>query len=511
MTSSPQSSNDLSAFEISEHELQSLSEADQEFLLSRLKAEQSKRQSTNRLAYYRPYPKQHEFHCFGAKPVYERLFMAGNQLGKTWAGAFEVALHLTGRYDLYRGPNGEEWGGRRFDKPVVWLAGSESSELTRDGVQRLLVGSPSDESAWGTGAIPKDMLLDWNRKQGVANALDSVTVKHVAGTSTLLFKSYDQGRGKWQANTVDGVWFDEEPPFDVYSEGRTRTTATAGIILVTFTPLKGISQVVKRFLNEPSEHRKNIVMTIKDAAHISEEDRARIIAGYPAHEREARANGVPTMGAGSVFPVADEAIVCDPFPIPVWWKRLGGLDFGWDHPTGAVEIAYDPEHDIVYVVREYRQKQKSAIEHAMTLRTWGELPWAWPHDGLSHDKGAGVQIRKQYKDAGLKMLPEHATFPDGTNSVEAGNFFMLERMQTGRLKVFSTCPLWLEEKRLYHREEKDDGGSKLVKIDDDLLSASRYAIMMLRKARVVEPSTRFGLPTRSREPQIAAGTGEVQW
>jgi hypothetical protein len=107
------------------------------------------------------------------------------------------------------------------------------------------------------------------------------------------------------------------------------------------------------------------------------------------------------------------------------------------------------------------------------------------------------------------MLPEHATFPDGTNSVEAGNFFMLERMQTGRLKVFRTCPLWLEEKRLYHREETADGGSKLVKIDDDLLSASRYAIMMLRKARIVEARTRFGVPVRGGEPRVAEGTGEV--
>ena len=90
----------------------------------------------------------------------------------------------------------------------------------------------------------------------------------------------------------------------------------------------------------------------------------------------------------------------------------------------------------------------------MVLRGWGQLPWAWPHDGLQHDKGAGSQIMKQYKTAGLKMLPEHATFPDGSNSVEAGNFFMLERMQTGRLKVFRTCTKWMEEKRLYHREEK---------------------------------------------------------
>ena len=173
----------------------------------------------------------------------------------------------------------------------------------------------------------KDALLDWNRKLGTANALDTVVVRHVSGgSSTILFKSYDQGRGKWQANTVHVVWFDEEPPFDVYSEGRTRTTATQGIILVTFTPLQGISQVVKRFLNEKSESRAVIVMTIRDAQHIPEKERDRIIADYPAHERDARANGVPTMGAGAVFPVADDDLLIDPIPIP---NGGGGSGFGF--------------------------------------------------------------------------------------------------------------------------------------------------------------------------------------
>ena len=105
-----------------------------------LAAEIERRQRTNRLRFYRPYAKQHEFHSCQKR---ERLFMAGNQLGKTFAGAAEAAMHLTGRYDLYKGPNGEPWGGWRFDKPITMLAGSESYELTRDGVQRLMVGPPS--------------------------------------------------------------------------------------------------------------------------------------------------------------------------------------------------------------------------------------------------------------------------------------------------------------------------------------------------------------------------------
>jgi phage terminase large subunit-like protein len=99
--------------------------------------------------------------------------------------------------------------------------------------------------------IPKAHLIDWSRRMGVADALDSVTVKHVSGgVSTLGFKSYDQGRQKWQSETLDGVWFDEEPPMDIYMEGLTRTNATAGISMITFTPLLGMSDVVSMFLDE---------------------------------------------------------------------------------------------------------------------------------------------------------------------------------------------------------------------------------------------------------------------
>ena len=205
--------------------------------------ERARRARRNRLATYRPYTKQREFHDAGTEHR-ERLLMAGNQLGKTFSGAAEVAYHLTGLYPPW-------WAGRRFDNPTRWWAGSKTGEVTRDGVQRLLVGEPKDESKWGEGFIPGDLLVDWSRRQGVPDALDSVLVKHVSGeTSTLGFKSYDQGREKWQGETLDGVWFDEEPPQDIYMEGLTRTNATGGVVFLTFTPLLGMSGVVSMFLGD---------------------------------------------------------------------------------------------------------------------------------------------------------------------------------------------------------------------------------------------------------------------
>lgn len=434
-------------------------------------AELQRRQSTNRIKSYEPYPKQIEFHNVTAR---ECLFMAGNQLGKTLAGSAEAAYHLTGEYPAW-------WAGRQFTRPITMLAGSESYELTRDGVQRLLMGPPGDDSAWGTGYIPQKNIVRVTRRMGVSNAIDSVTIKHrTGGNSQLLFKAYEQGRGKWQANTVDYVWFDEEPPEDVYFEGITRTNATGGLIRLTFTPLKGMSDVVARYILEESDDREVVRMTIDDAGHYTDEEKARIIASYPPHEREARTKGIPSMGSGRIFPIEEEQILCEPCEIPSYWPQIIGVDFGWDHPFAATRCAWDRDNDVFYVTGEYRQRQSTPIIHAASVRPWGDkIPIAWPHDGLQHDKGSGVQLSQQYANQGLRMLAEKATFPDGSNGVEAGVSDMLQRMQTGRWKVFNTCQGWLEEFRLYHR---DDG--KIVKVRDDLISASRYALMMKRFADV---------------------------
>jgi len=207
----------------------------------RLSRTTTRREETDRLAHYRPYPKQTEFHAAGAHHR-ERLFMAGNQLGKTWAGAFETAMHLTGRYP-------PDWPGRRFDRPVrAWAAGV-TAESTRDNPQRLLLGPPAARDRWGSGAIPAATLEGLQLARGQAGAADTVSIRHASGGLSMLgFNSYERGRRKWQGETLDLVWFDEEPPLDIYMEGLTRTNATGGLVMVTFTPLMGMSAVVRLFL-----------------------------------------------------------------------------------------------------------------------------------------------------------------------------------------------------------------------------------------------------------------------
>ena len=442
-----------------------LTKEEQRALLAEAKAELDR----EKIADYRPYAKQRLFHELGAA-MRERLLRAGNQNGKTFCCGAEVSYHLTGEYPSW-------WAGRRWDRPIVAWASSETAESTRDNPQRSLLGVVGEV---GTGSVPARSLGDYGLAAGTADLFDYIKVRHVSGGWSLLrFKYYAQGRKKWQGPPVDFVWFDEEPPEDIYDEGLARTIATGGCVATTFTPLLGMSSVVMRFLGgDVTPDRADINMTIEDAEHIPAAERERIIASFPAHEREARAKGVPILGSGRIFPVSEADISVDPFQIPAHWPRINGLDFGWDHPSAAVGCAWDRDADVWYVVQAHKQREAVPLVHAAAVKPWGGwIPTAWPHDGLQHDKGSGAQLAKSYADAGLNMLRDRATFSDGTNGVEAGLMDMLERMMTGRLRVFSNLTEWFDEFRLYHRK---DGA--VVKKFDDLMSATRYALMMKRFA-----------------------------
>jgi len=441
----------------------------------------------NKLSFYMPYLKQLEFHALGDVKS-ERLLMAGNQLGKTLCGAAEAAFHLTGRYP-------EWWPGRKWNRPIRMWIGGESSNVVRDTTQKLLLGDlAAHRGNLGSGLIPKASLPEqpnWSR--GVDSGVDNISILHRTGKfSTLLFKSYEQGRTKWQGDTIDLVWFDEEPPPDIYSEGTTRLTATNGSAYMTFTPLKGMSTVVKMFMNNPGPDRGVVKMRMADAPHMTEEMQAKALARYPEHERKTRADGEVMAGEGRVFNVAESLISCPPFEIPGYFKHVIGLDLGHGagdraHPTAAVWCAIDPDTDVLYVYGSYRRQGGSIPEHGNVLRQRGIIPIAWPHDALAADKSSGKTVASHYKAQGLHMLADHAQWPDGSNSVWAGIAELQNRMEGGRFKVFSTCFDWFEEYRSYHMEE-----GKIVAIDDDLLSATRYALMMLRHARKPDVDSPFG-------------------
>lgn len=407
--------------------------------------------------------------------------MAGNQLGKTIAGGMETAMHLTGLYPDW-------WPGMVFEKATSGWAASNSAESTRDNPQRILLGET--EELWGTGAIPKRCIKKI-RRGNLPGSVAFILVQHVSGgISKVAFKSYEQGREKWQGPTLDWLWPDEEPPIDIYSEGLTRTNngQKGQFAYITYTPLLGMSDTTNRFLSTDPAIRGKFThvtkMGIADADHYTEEQKAQIIASYPLHEREARANGTPILGSGRVFQKAEDEIKIEPFSIPQHWARINGVDFGWDHPAALASLAYDRDTGTVYVVSVWRKREAKISEHCSAIRATGvQIPVAWPHDGLQHEKSSGQQLAEQYKAEGISMLTEKASFPEtidgksGGNSVEAGIMLMSTMMDNGKLKVFSTCVEFFEEYGMYHRKD-----GIIVKERDDIICAVRYAIMMLRFA-----------------------------
>lgn len=452
-----------------------------------------KEKSRNRILDYTPYTKQLAFHAMGADKT-ERLLSAGNQLGKTMAGAHEAAYHLTGEYPVW-------WRGRRWTRPTKGWVGGESGEVVRDTSQRWLFGDvAASRENLGTGIIPADRIVNIEWSRGVADAIDTAVIRHKSGgLSKIKFKSYEMKREKWQGDTLDFVWFDEEPPMDIYTEGYARRTATGGMVYLTFTPLKGMSSVVKRFKLEANELRGEVIMTYHDAAHIDERKLKEMLSGYPEHEHECRINGVPMQGEGRIFKIAESLITVQPFALPDYWPRIVGVDFGHgEHPTAAAWLAHDRDIDCVYCYRTYRLKGGNIPGHAAAIRSAGRIKVAWPPDGNSSDKVSGVTVRKHYQNNFCDMLPTHAVNPDGTTNVWAGIVDLQQRMENGAFKVFSSEHLWFEEFRNYHMAE-----GKIVKVDDDLIDATRYGNMMLKYARVIDKSWYPG--RMNAMPQVAAG------
>lgn len=170
----------------------------------------------------------------------ERLFMAGNRVGKTIAGGYEATCHLTGCYPHW-------WKGRRFDRPAKALAAGDTRATTRDIIQDKMLGIFED---MGTGLIPKSRIVGSpSRVQGISKAVEEVKIQSAfGGISTLMLRSYDQGRKIFQGFEADVIWLDEEVPQDIYAEALVRTMTTGGMLMMTFTPLQGLTPLVVDFM-----------------------------------------------------------------------------------------------------------------------------------------------------------------------------------------------------------------------------------------------------------------------
>ena len=405
------------------------------------------------------------------------MLMAANRVGKTRTGLTIDAAHLLGDYP-------DDWEGHRFDfAPLCWLLGY-SMEKTRDLLQKPLFGT-YESGQWTGGLIPADRIVGHLSATGTPGAMREIRVKHASGDiATVQFWSYSQGQHAIMGDSVDWYHIDEEPEDkEIYPQVITRTATgdqgRGGRGILTFTPENGRTELVVKFMDEPGEGQYMQRATWDDAPHLSERIRRELLAAYPAWQRDMRTKGMPLLGTGLIFDFGDDEIKCAPFECPPHFFVINGMDFGWDHPQAHIQLWIDIESDVIYVAHAWKKANVTPVTAWGSVKPWAKgVPTAWPSDGLQSEKSSGEQQKSAYVDAGWEMLDVHATWPAGGVGVEIGIVELYERMTTGRFKVFSHLSDFFDEKMSYHRDEN----GKIVKLNDDILSAIRYAYMMRRFA-----------------------------
>lgn len=435
------------------------------------------------------FPKHKAF--FDAGKIYpERLLMAANRAGKSVCGALETTFHATGNYPPW-------WEGRRFSEPTnIWVVGKDAKAV-RDTSQELLLG-PTGE--WGTGMLPAHALGKMSAMQGTAQAIDTLLIKHVSGGwSRIGFKNCAQDIGSFMGTSRHVVWADEEVPLDIYNECNIRTATVDGIMMLTFTPLLGMTPLVINFCRhadflvgakplvtaDPNEEESEedfvvgastakavIQLSWKDAPWVDDATKARLLADTPAHLRKTRSEGTPQMGLGSVYITPLEDFVIDPINIPDSWPRMYGLDVGWNR-TAAVWCALDIATDTVYVYSEHYQGKKEPSEHAYAIQSRGDwIPGVIDPAAAGRSQADGKQLIQTYKSLGLDLRP-------AKNAIEAGIMLISQRLEAGKLKVFKTLPNFQKEYFVYSR---DKHGNPVAR-DNHALDALKYVILNLKYAK----------------------------
>lgn len=412
------------------------------------------------------YPKHMQFFKAGATH-HQRLFMAANRVGKTLGMGCELVYHLTGDYPDW-------WEGKRFTNNNEWWVCGVTARDVKVVLQDLLIGKVNE---FGEGLVPFDELDHDTIKDAkrIDTPINHFRVKHInGGWSTVEFKTYEQGRQSFQG-TARSIWLDEECPQDIYAECLTRTATGDNILVMTFTPLKGPTPLIKDYIGDRTiadlddgpidEHRYVVQCGWDDVPHLNEKIKASLLASYPPHMRDARSKGIPALGSGVIYPVPQSEYLVEAFELPKHWKRNFGMDVGGK--TAAVWIAHDPETNVSYVYTDYYKERAEPSIHTTGIKARGDwIPGAIDPASRGRSQIDGRALMDMYKDLGLNLKP-------AINAVEAGLYDCWEALSTGRIKVFRGCTQFLREIAGYMRDEKGN----VVKKDDHVMDAFRYAWM----------------------------------
>lgn len=435
--------------------------------------------------------------------------LCGNQMGKTETACAIVAMHLIGVYpDWYEG--------RKFLKkpPNILVAGVDSN-FNKNTLQKRLFGTNNRrmKQDMGTGMIPLESVVPNSIVSSRGDEVSSCKFFHSSGgQSEIIFKGYSDGREAVQGYPADVVYIDEQPKDDFWEEVLFRTTATKGIVICAFTPLKGVTNLIRTFTGLPEEKdaevdkfgpksRSNgrwamVRATWDDAPHIDDETQQTLLEGALPYTVDARMYGVPVAGFGHIFPHGADKISYNPEHMNIQdkWVSLIGVDFGFAErdPSAMIKVSWDEDNDVIYVSEEFKGHTPTDKDFVKNLNFIDpDLPVVWPRDGNNRAswKGGDTYASK-LRDMGVNLLHKPFLNPKGNdgkrNNHKAPGFEEINsRFATNRLKISTKCDALLTEIAEYAYDI--NGGTD--KNEDHAIDAFRYAVMSIIQGKGEAPQT----------------------
>ncbi len=435
----------------------------------RIEGEQRSRKSLGALAEYNTGKKVHKKQlAFHKCKKRNRWVFGGNRSGKTECGAVECVYIARGIHP-YRKNKKNTFG---------WVV-SLSQQVQRDVAQSKILRylNPS----W----IVDVTMLSGKKDSLEYGVIDQIFVRNVfGGISVIGFKSCDQGREKFQGSSLDYVWFDEEPPKDIYDECRMRVFDKRGDIFGTMTPLKGLTYVYDEiYLN--SFNSKEVwyeFMEWGDNPFLSKREIKNLTETLSKDQLESRRYGRFRSGTGLVYPEFDESVhVIEPFSVPKEWQDVISIDPGLNNPLSAHWYAVDYDGN-VYVVAEHFEAGKDVFYHSEKIKEISEkLGWKRKRDGRIE---ALIDSAANQKTLASKKSVSELFYEQGilvNANVNKDMFSGIQRVKqylnlnkkSPRLYVFKSCVNLIREFKSYFW----GSGDTPKKFDDHALDELRYYLM----------------------------------
>ncbi len=446
--------------------------------IAEIDAELKKRRAANKIDLYNKGKKKHKKQlAFHKCKKHNRWVFGGNRSGKTECGAVECLWILRGVHPY-----------RKNRKDVFGWAVSLSQQVQRDVAQAKILSY-----------LPKSWIADITMLSGrkdspASGVIDQIKIKNVfGGVSTLGFKSCDQGREKFQGSSLDFVWFDEEPPRDIYEECVMRVMDRRGDVFGTMTPLKGKTFIYNEiYLNI----RKNPeiwheFMDWADNPYLCKKEIKLLETALESSALDARKYGKFSEGAGLVYPEFDESVhVIEPFSVPKEWQEIISIDPGLNNPLAAHWYCVDWDGNI-YVVAEHYAAGRDLDFHAAAIReTSRKLGWKTDAKGRIYaliDSAANQRTLACPKSVAELFGEKGILVNTNVNKdVFTGIARVKEFLKRGNgepdIYIFSNCVNMIAEFKGYFWA----GGDTPVKRDDHCMDELRYFIMTRPRPAIKE-------------------------